>query len=104
MRMSRSKLMRGTHPAAEKYSLLPPSRTTRQLWNIFFDLANQTVQGISDTTSLTFSLSFQPMRQLVIPCRSANRGHPLGLGPENGNLTNVLLTVQLAEEAGVKRI
>lgn len=70
----------------------------------FFDLSNQTVQGISDATNLTFSLSFQPLPQLVIGYGPANGGNSLGLGPEDGDLVNVLLTIQWAEKADDARI
>ena len=64
----------------------------------FFDLANQAVQGISDTKNLTFSLSFQPLPQL------AKGGNSLGLGPEDGDIVNVLVTVPRAEQADDMRI
>ena len=70
----------------------------------FFDLANQTVQGISDATNLTFSLSFQPLPQLVIMHGSDNGGNSLGLGPKDGDLVNVLLTIQWAKQADDARI
>ena len=70
----------------------------------FFDLANETVQGISDATNLTFSLSFQPLPQLVIRHGSDNGGNSLGLGPEDGDIVNVLLTIQWAKEADDARI
>ncbi len=70
----------------------------------FFDLANQTVQGISDVKNLTFSLSFQPMPRLVIGYGPANGGNSLGLGPEDGDVVNILLTMQWAKETNDARI
>lgn len=63
----------------------------------FFDLANQTVQPLQDVTNLVFSLSFQPLPQIVIGYGAANGGNSLGLGPSDGDLVNVLLTIQWAE-------
>lgn len=60
----------------------------------FFDLANQTVQGIQDTEKLLFSLSFQPLPQTVIGYGDANGENSLGLGREDGDLVNVLLSIQ----------
>ena len=60
----------------------------------FFDLANQTVQTIQNAENLVFSLSFQPLPQLVIGYGASNGGNSLGLGPEDGDLVNVLLTIQ----------
>ena len=47
--------------------------------------SSQTAQGNSDATNLTFSLSFQPLFQLVIGYGSASGGGSLGLGPEDGD-------------------
>ena len=63
----------------------------------FFELANQTVQGIQDVQNLTFSLSFQPLPQIVIGYGIANGGNSLGLDSSDGDLVNVLLTVQWAQ-------
>ena len=70
----------------------------------FFDLANQTVQSISDVTNLTFSLSFQPLPQVVIGFGPANGGNALGLGPEDGDLVNVLLTIQWGKKSDDARV
>lgn len=63
----------------------------------FFDLANQIVQDIQDVKNLTFSLSFQPLPQTVIGYGIANGGSSLGLGTDDGDIVNVLLTVQWAK-------
>ncbi len=79
-------------------------RNNATMMEKFFDLANQTVQAISDVKNLIFSLSFQPLPQLVIGYGPANGGNSLGLGPEDGDVVNVLLTIQWAKEADDARI
>ncbi|KAG8529862.1 uncharacterized protein KY384_005343 [Bacidia gigantensis] len=67
----------------------------------YFDLSNQTLQPIKDTPGLSFSLSFQPLPQEIInnkpPGNTPNSGNVLGLGPEDGDLTNALLTVSWSD-------
>ncbi|KAL6721082.1 hypothetical protein ACLMJK_000182 [Lecanora helva] len=70
----------------------------------FFDISNQTVQSLADVKNLTFSLSFQPLPQTVIGYGIANGGNALGLDRSDGDLVNVLLTVQWAEAGDDDRI
>ena len=65
----------------------------------FFDLGNQTVQGIQDVKGLVFSLSFQPLPQIVIQYGPKNGGNSLGLDASDGDLVNVLLTVQWMQKS-----
>ena len=58
-----------------------------------FDLAGQTVQNISSVKDLTFSLSFQPLLQLVIEYGPANDGNSLEPGPQDDAIVNVFLTI-----------
>ena len=62
----------------------------------YFDLANQTIQtaGIKDVVGLVFSLSFQPLPQIITSKATASGGNSLGLDASDGDLVNVLLTVQ----------
>ena len=65
----------------------------------FFDLANQTVQSITNVTKMTLSMSFQPLPQVIIGHGAFNGGNSLGLDLSDGDLVNVLLTIQWADEA-----
>ena len=65
----------------------------------YFDIANETIYGsslpsIHDIPGLIFSLSFQPVPQTIIFQASRNGGNSLGLGTSDGDLVNVLLTIQ----------
>ena len=91
-------------PGSRELFVTATFKNSAAMMEKFFDLANQTIQGISDAKNLTFSLSFQPLPQLVIGYGFSNGGNALGLGPEDGDLVNVLLTVQWAEEADDARI
>ena len=58
-----------------------------------FNIANSTLQPIKLAAGLVYSVSFQPI-VTAITSKSGPGGNSLGLGPEDGNLVNVLLTVQ----------
>lgn len=72
----------------------------------FFNLANETVQSIANIEDLTFSISFQPEPEpILVPLSNANGGNSLGLTVSDGDLINVLLTVQwnqTSDDAAVK--
>ena len=70
-----------------------------QMQEKFFDLANDTVQALVNVANLTFSISFQALPQVIIGYGAANGGNSLGLGPSDGDLVNVLLTVQWADQS-----
>lgn len=64
----------------------------------FFDLANATVQSIQNVQTLTFSLSFQPEPEpVLVPLSNAQGGNSLGLTASDGDLVNVLLTIQWSQ-------
>lgn len=66
----------------------------------YFDLANATIQaggltGLKGVAGLVFSLSFQPLPQTIISkAAQSGGGNSLGLDASDGDLVNVLLTVQ----------
>ena len=61
------------------------------------DLANTTALSLSNVKNLSFSLSFQPLPQAVTSpgfATTDGKGNVLGLSTADGDLVNVLLTVQ----------
>ena len=65
----------------------------------YFDLANDTIQaggltGLKGVAGLVFSSSFQALPQTIISKAAQNGGNSLGLDASDGDLVNVLLTVQ----------
>lgn len=75
----------------------------------YFNLANETIQapgitGIQTVTGLVFSLSFQPLTQTIISKSAQSSGNSLGLDGSEGDLVNVLLTVQWVLAADDARI
>lgn len=61
---------------------------------IFFQLANATALLItSQVPSMSFTLSFQPWPQTITAHGAANGGNVLGIDAEDGDLTNIDLTL-----------
>ncbi|KAL8823342.1 MAG: hypothetical protein Q9191_005944 [Dirinaria sp. TL-2023a] len=81
-------------------------KNNAQTMQKYFDLANGTIQnaGIEDVVGLVFSLSFQPLPQTIISKATASGGNSLGLDASDGDLVNILLTVQWKLPADDARI
>lgn len=74
------------------------ARTMSQI----FDLANATALTLDKVSDIGFSISFQPLPQATLSpgfATTAGAGNALGLSAEDGDLVNVLLTVQWSNAA-----
>lgn len=71
-------------------------KNNAQAMQKYFDLANETLQttGIKDVDGLVFSMSFQPLPQIITSKAIASGGNSLGIDASDGDLVNVLLSVQ----------
>ena len=77
-------------------------KNSAKMMNTIVDLANRTVQNFATAQGLVFSLSFQPLPQAVTSpgfATTAGLGNSLGLSIDDGDLVNVLLTVQWRDPA-----
>jgi hypothetical protein len=75
-----------------------------KLMSTIFDIANRTVQPLTDVPNLAYSLSFQPMPTAVTSKAKSRGGNSLGLDASDGNLFNLLLTVSWDTSADDARI
>lgn len=58
-----------------------------------FDISNSSLQGVKDTPSLSWALSYEPLPTAITAHAAASRGNALGLDVGDGNLVIALLTV-----------
>jgi hypothetical protein len=75
-----------------------------KMMSTIFDIANSTVQSISNVPNLAYSLSFQPMPTAITSKAASRGGNSLGLSATDGNLFNLLLTVSWDTIADDERI
>jgi len=74
-------------------------KNNAQTMQSYFDLANSTIQaggltGLKSVAGLVLSLTFQALPQTIISKATQNGGNSLGLDSSDGDLVNVLLTIQ----------
>jgi hypothetical protein len=69
-----------------------------------YQIANDTVQEITDVPGLKWSVSFQPLPPVITSKAATNGGNSLGLSAADGPIFNVLLTATWDDESDDTRV